>query len=104
MCWGVPGVLIDMEPEKGIARVDFGDGVPREVLIGITGERLERGSLVIVHAGVIISTIDEKGLVETYSLLSDLVRDAGEQEDEGMRSYYDYLLRLSRQLRGGDSS
>lgn len=103
MCWGVPGVLIDIELDKGIAKVDFGDGVPREVLIGITGERLEKGSLVIVHAGVIISTIDEKGLVETYDLLSDLMREAGEQEDEKMKSYYDYLLQLSRQLKGGHS-
>jgi len=31
------------------------------------------------------------------------MREAGEQEDEKMKSYYDYLLQLSRQLRGGPS-
>lgn len=103
MCWGVPGVLISVDSERGTAKVDFGDGLPREVLVGIKEERLERGAIVMVHAGVIISVIDEKGLMDTYELLSELLRQFGEAEDDKMKEYYGYLVELSRSLRGGQT-
>jgi hydrogenase expression/formation protein HypC len=44
------------------ALVDYGDGIDREVIIGVSDEDIKVGGLVIVHAGVIISKIDEKDL------------------------------------------
>jgi len=99
LCWGVPAVLLDVDAEKGIAKVDFGDGLAKEVLVGISSEELRKGDLVIVHAGVIISTIDEEGLIETYTLLSELLESSGESVDEHVRAHYEYLLKLSRELK-----
>lgn len=101
MCWGVPAVLVGIEEDRGIAKVDFGDGIVREVLIGITSDTLRKGDIVIVHAGVIISTIDEKGLTEMYSMLSSLLTEIGEGEDETIKSHYDYIIGISKRLKSG---
>lgn len=64
MCWGVPAVVKKIFDDGIRALVDFGDGIEREVVIGLSDEEIRVGDTVLVHAGVIISRIDEKDLEE----------------------------------------
>lgn len=73
MCWGVPAVVKKIFEDKIRALVDFGDGVDREVVIGIVDEEIREGDVVIVHAGVIISKIDERDLEEHMSYIRELL-------------------------------
>lgn len=100
MCWGVPAILLEIDRERGLAKVDFGDGIARETLVGVTSDELKRGDIVIVHAGVIISTIDERGLTEMYTLLSSLVSEIGGEGEEDVKRHFEHLIRLSEELRG----
>ncbi|MEZ0247812.1 MAG: HypC/HybG/HupF family hydrogenase formation chaperone [Thermoproteus sp.] len=62
MCWAVPAVVTKVEGST--AWVDLGDGVPRPVVVGIDGERIKPGDLVMAHAGVIISVLDINAIEE----------------------------------------
>ncbi len=68
----------------GIAVVDFGDGVLREVDAGAI-EDLKPGDLVIVHAGVIIEKLkpeEAERIVKTLEeFISELEKRAEEFED-----------------------
>lgn len=78
------------------AVVDYGDGVPRKALVGIGRERVEKGDIVVVHAGVVISKLDERGMMEQIELFREILGD----EDEVVK-LYENVLELSRLLRGG---
>ncbi len=72
MCLGVPGRVIEIADENGLARmgkVDFG-GVIREVCLTYTPEA-QVGDYVIVHAGFAISRLDEEEAQETLTLLEE---------------------------------
>ena len=75
------------------AVVDYGDGVPRRALVGVGREKVGKGDIVIVHAGVIISKLDEKGIMEQIELFREILGD----EDEVIK-LYENILRLSRLL------
>jgi hydrogenase expression/formation protein HypC len=64
MCLAVPGKVISVHED--IARVDFGEGVLREVNVALVDAR--KGSYVLVHAGYAIQVLDEKEAKETLSL------------------------------------
>jgi len=90
-------VVLEVSEDGLTATVDYGDGVRRRALIGISRERVSRGDIVIVHAGVVISKLDERGLVEQIELLREAL---GEEAGELTRMY-EAVLELSRSLRGG---
>ena len=69
MCLGIPARVIEVK--GGTAIVDFG-GVKREVDASL--EDVEPGDYVIVHAGIVISKIDQREAEETIKLLQELVR------------------------------
>jgi len=72
MCLGVPGRVIEISDENGLARmgkVDFG-GVIREVCLTYTPEA-KIGDYVIVHAGFAISRLEEEEAQETLALLEE---------------------------------
>ncbi len=72
MCLGVPGRVIEISGENGLARmgkVDFG-GVIREVCLAYTPEA-QVGDYVVVHAGFAISRLDEEEAQETLALLEE---------------------------------
>ncbi|MGC9010375.1 MAG: HypC/HybG/HupF family hydrogenase formation chaperone [Sulfolobales archaeon] len=79
MCWGVPAVIKRISEDKVYALVDFGDGVDREVVIGISDEELREGDLVLVHADVIISKIDERDLEEHRRYIDLLLNEISER-------------------------
>ena len=74
MCLGVPGKVIKVEDD--IAVVDF-NGVVREVDASLTPE-VKPGDWVIVHAGTIISIIDENEALETLKLIREYIKVVGE--------------------------
>jgi hydrogenase expression/formation protein HypC len=63
------------------ALVDYGDGIDREVIIGVSDEDINVGDVVIVHAGVIISKIDEKDLDLYEEYIEKILRDERENPD-----------------------
>lgn len=96
MCWGVPAVVMEVDESGMIAKVDFGDGVEREVLIGISSDRISRGDIVIVHAGVVISKLSYEGFLEYVEFLREVV---GEGSEELLNTYYS-LTSLAKLIKG----
>jgi len=70
MCLAIPGKVMDVKGDK--ARVDFGEGVLREVNVTLVAVR--EGDYVLVHAGYAIQTIDEKDALETLNLWNEILR------------------------------
>lgn len=96
MCWGTPAVVVDVDERSMLAKVDFGDGIPRDVLIGISSERLSKGDIVIVHAGVIISKLSPEGILEYIDLIKELLGE----DSPGIADSFQSLLSLARSLKG----
>ncbi len=84
MCWAVPGIVVEIDRENNIATVDFG-GVQRQVIIAV--EDINVGDIVLVHAGLIISKLDEKEL-EEYKKLIEEIEKAIESQEEHMHQEY----------------
>ncbi|MEM0225973.1 MAG: HypC/HybG/HupF family hydrogenase formation chaperone [Thermofilaceae archaeon] len=99
MCWGTMAVVLEVSEDGGVATVDYGDGVARRALVGITRERLARGDIVMVHAGVVISKMSEEGLLEQLEFFRDVLGEEGRE----LVATYEAVLALSRSLRGGGS-
>lgn len=100
MCWGTPAVVLEVSEDSMIAKIDFGDGIVREAIIGITSSRLSKGDIVIVHAGVVISKLDHKGIVEHMNYLKEAL---GEEAD-GLLEAYREILSLAQVLKGGEAN
>ncbi|MEM1645272.1 MAG: HypC/HybG/HupF family hydrogenase formation chaperone [Ignisphaera sp.] len=96
MCWGTPAVVLDVDEGKLIAKVDFGDGIVREAMVGISSDRISKGDIVVVHAGVIISKLTPEGVLEHIEFIREIL---GENSREVVDTYQ-FLLSLSRLLRG----
>jgi hydrogenase maturation factor len=79
------------------AIVDYGDGVPREVLIGISQDRVKPGSIVIVHAGVIVSEMSIEEVLEQIEFFKSIL----EGEESSVVRAYEQLLEASKRIRGG---
>lgn len=94
MCLGAPAVVLVVDYDEKTATVDYGDGVPRKVLIGISDERVERGNVVIVHAGVIVSKISENEIMEQIEFFKQAIG----QEAVDLLSIYLVLLKKSKEL------
>ena len=78
MCLGIPGKVIEVREEAGLAmgRVDFG-GVRKEACLAYVQD-VKVGDYVIVHVGFAISKVDEEEALRTLELLDQL--GAMEQE------------------------
>jgi hydrogenase expression/formation protein HypC len=63
-----------MSIENGKARVDFGEGVLREVNIELVDVKV--GNYVLVHAGYAIQVLDEKEAQETLRLWNEILEAA----------------------------
>jgi hydrogenase expression/formation protein HypC len=64
MCLAIPGKIVSVKEDK--AKVDFGEGVLREVNVTLVSVKI--GEYVLVHAGYAIQVLDEKEAQETLSL------------------------------------
>jgi len=97
VCIGSPAVVLSVDHEKMTAIVDYGDGIPREVLIGISEERVKPGSIVIIHAGVIVSEMNEEEVLEQLEFFKTTL---GEEASSGFTKIYEYLLKESKKITG----
>lgn len=79
MCLGVPGRVVEIQPNAiGVphGRVDFG-GIVKEVCLAYTPD-VEIGEFVVVHVGFAISKIDEAEARRVFAYLTG----TGELDDE----------------------
>ena len=82
--------MVEIDRENNIATVDFG-GVQRQVIVAV--ENINVGDIVLVHAGLIISKLDEKELEEYRRLMEEFER-AIESQEEHM--HQEYLVESSQ--------
>lgn len=73
MCLGIPGRIVDMKDDTGLAvgTVDFG-GVRREVCLAYVADEVEVGDYVVVHVGFAISRVDEDEARRTFEILREM--------------------------------
>jgi hydrogenase expression/formation protein HypC len=69
MCLAIPAKVI--EAKGDVAKVDFGEGVLRDVNTALVNARV--GEYVLVHAGYAIQVIDRKAAEETFQLWEELL-------------------------------
>lgn len=73
MCLGIPGKIVDLRNDAGLAvgTVDFG-GVRREVCLAYVADEVEVGDYVVVHVGFAISRVDEAEARRTFEILREM--------------------------------
>ena len=76
MCLAIPARVVNLEGNK--AKVDFGEGVLRDVNITLVNANI--GNYVLVHAGYAIQKLDEKDALETLALWKEILK-AEEKQD-----------------------
>jgi len=76
MCLAIPAKVVSVREDK--ARVDFGEGVLREVNVTLVNARV--GDYVLVHAGYAIQVLDEKEALETLELWNEILEAEAHQK------------------------
>ena len=96
MCLGIPGKVVDLRDDDGLAMgvVDFG-GVRRDCCLAYVQDDVARGDYVIVHVGFAITKVDEAEARRTFEVL----REMGETADlEWLRSVADQSLAMGGEV------
>jgi hydrogenase expression/formation protein HypC len=75
MCLAIPAKVESIEENR--AKVDFGEGVLREVNISLIDAKV--GDYVLVHAGYAIQVLDEKEAQETLRLWNEILEAETQQ-------------------------
>ena len=73
MCLGVPGKILEIEPNAlglTMGKVSFG-GVVKEICVAYVPEA-QVGDYVIVHAGFALNKLDEGEAMEVFELLREM--------------------------------
>ena len=72
MCLAVPGKIIELHEERGLAmgKVDFSGTVVPICLAYVPEAKI--GEYVIVHAGFALSVIDEEEAQKTFALFDEI--------------------------------
>jgi hydrogenase expression/formation protein HypC len=73
MCLGIPGKIVELRDDNGLAMgvVDFG-GVRREVCLEYVRNEVGLGDYVIVHVGFAITKVDEAEARRTFEALAEM--------------------------------
>jgi hydrogenase expression/formation protein HypC len=69
MCLAIPAKVLEVQGD--VAKVDFGQGVAREVNVMLVDARV--GEYVLVHAGYAIQVVDQKAAEESLRLWRELL-------------------------------
>ncbi|MCS7095649.1 MAG: HypC/HybG/HupF family hydrogenase formation chaperone [Candidatus Bathyarchaeota archaeon] len=72
MCLAIPARVIDLDISKGVAKVDFGEGVLREVDVSLVDVKV--GEYVLIHAGYAIQTLSPEEAEETLRIWSEILQ------------------------------
>ncbi len=93
MCLGIPGRIVDLRDDAGLAMgtVDFG-GVRRDVCLAYVAGEVAVNDYVVVHVGFALSKVDEEEARRTYQILKEMsqldeldwIREVAEQ---GLREH-----------------
>jgi len=70
MCLAIPAKVIEVQGNT--AKVDFGEGIVREVNVMLVEAKI--GEYVLVHAGYAIQVIDRKAAEETLQLWEEILK------------------------------
>ncbi|UCG45979.1 MAG: HypC/HybG/HupF family hydrogenase formation chaperone [Candidatus Bathyarchaeota archaeon] len=68
MCLAIPARVVEIHEKT--AKVDFGEGVMRDVDVTLVSP--QQGDYILVHAGYAIQVIDKKAAEETIQLWEEL--------------------------------
>ena len=79
MCLAIPAKVIKVN--GNLAKVDFGEGVLREVNVSLVD--VKAGDYVLVHAGYAIQVLSKEEAVETLKLWSEILELAEAEERPG---------------------
>lgn len=95
MCLGIPGRIISLRDDLGLAMgvVDFG-GIRREVCLQYVTDQVSEGDYVVVHVGFAISKVDQAEARRTFEALQamsqldelDWMREVADKSLEGLSS------------------
>ena len=77
MCLAIPARIVEVE--GSVAKVDFGEGVLREVNVSLV--EAKAGDYVLVHAGYAIQVLSEEEAKETLRLWSEILEFQEESEN-----------------------
>ncbi|ABL00379.1 HypC/HybG/HupF family hydrogenase formation chaperone [Pelobacter propionicus] len=69
MCLAIPMRVLSIDGDTIVAEID---GVKREASLMIIGEEIGVGDYVVVHAGFVISRMDEKEALITLELMKEM--------------------------------
>jgi len=72
MCLAIPAKVVEIE--GNMAKVDFGQGVIREVNVTLVEVRV--GEYVLVHAGYAIQVIEAEEAEETLRLWDEILKNS----------------------------
>ena len=70
MCLAIPAKVLEVQGD--VAKVDFGQGIVRDVNVMLVEARV--GEYVLVHAGYAIQAIDEEAAEETLRLWEEILK------------------------------
>ena len=77
MCLAIPARVIEVQ--DNVAKVDFGEGVLREVNVMLVDAKI--GEYVLVHAGYAIQVVDRKAAEETLQLWNEILKYETNSQD-----------------------
>lgn len=77
MCLAIPAKVIEVQ--DNVAKVDFGEGVLREVNVMLVDAKI--GEYVLVHAGYAIQVVDRKAAEETLQLWNEILKYETSSQD-----------------------
>jgi hydrogenase expression/formation protein HypC len=69
MCLAIPAKVLEIQGD--VAKVDFGQGIVRDVNVMLVEARV--GKYVLVHAGYAIQVLDQEAAEETLRLWEELL-------------------------------
>jgi len=69
MCLAIPARVVEIQGD--LAKVDFGEGVLREVNVALVEAKVDE--YVLVHAGYAIQVLDRKDAEETLRLWNEIL-------------------------------
>ena len=82
MCLAIPAKVIEVNGD--VAKVDFGEGVLREVNVSLVEAKV--GDYVLVHAGYAIQVLSQEEAMETLRLWKEILEFQEEIERKSVEA------------------